>query len=155
MGRPKKYESFDVAGLAPHVIQTTGGCWEWQGARNKDGYGAVGIRDGNQRVHRLSYEANIGPIGDMCVLHSCDNPPCCNPLHLFLGTHAENMADCVSKRRHGKLGKGVLEGFMDVIRAYRSAGMTHDAIGRMLGVNGSAIRHRLAVVASMKEPDDA
>ena len=104
MGRPKKYESFDVAGLAPHVIQTTGGCWEWQGARNKDGYGAVGIRDGNQRVHRLSYEANIGPIGDMCVLHSCDNPPCCNADHLFLGTRKQNMADMVAKGRQGRNG---------------------------------------------------
>ena len=131
----RKYLSFTVAGLAPHVKLTTGGCWEWQGARDSGGYG---VADHNKKVHRLSYIANLGPVGELQVLHSCDNPPCCNPLHLFLGTNADNMAD---KRR--KLRSGKLCHFLDVIMAYSDAGMTSEILGDMLGVSGSAIRLRL------------
>lgn len=70
-------------------------CWEWQRARTKSGYGQLAIHRKPQYTHRLIVGA--GP-GDE-VLHTCDNPPCCNPAHLEIATHTENMADSSRKRR--------------------------------------------------------
>ena len=79
------------------------GCWEWAASRNACGYGTVNVRMGEQAVrlaHRLAWVLVNGPIPDgLHVLHRCDNPPCCNPAHLFLGTHADNMRDAAEKGR--------------------------------------------------------
>lgn len=83
------------------VIRVRSGCWEWQGFRNPRGYGKITIyRIGTIAAHRLSFNLFCGPIPcGMFVLHRCDNPPCCNPTHLFLGTHIENMRDRDEKGR--------------------------------------------------------
>ncbi len=79
------------------------GCWEWQGSRNPKGYGTIGRGargEGITFVHRALWEIVFGPIPKgLHVLHTCDNPPCANPAHLFLGTQATNMADMVAKGR--------------------------------------------------------
>src|SRR5215471_6210842 len=86
-------------------------CWEWLGNRQRTKgfeYGLLSLRTrtGRRRqfrAHRLSYEIHFGfgsiPKG-MKVLHHCDNPPCVNPVHLFLGTHVDNMQDMMRKGRH-------------------------------------------------------
>lgn len=76
-----------------------GECWEWHGGRKPTGYGRLWHEGKHCYVHRLSFELFVGPIGDLHVLHRCDNPPCCNPEHLFLGTHADNMTDRDAKGR--------------------------------------------------------
>ncbi len=81
-------------------------CWEWQGARLPKGYGR--LRLSNQRrtayAHRTAWELLRGPIPEgLHVLHKCDNPPCCNPSHLKLGTNTDNIADKVARGRTHRL----------------------------------------------------
>jgi hypothetical protein len=76
-------------------------CWEWQGYRNLEGYGRIKAVGGIQGTHRVAYRLTKGEIPDgLVVMHSCDNPPCCNPAHLSLGTPLDNNNDKVRKGRH-------------------------------------------------------
>lgn len=80
------------------------GCWEWQRSRTKTGYGQIAIGHQKQDYsHRVSYREYKGPIPDgLVVRHKCDNPCCCNPEHLEVGTQKDNMQDCVKRGRHSK-----------------------------------------------------
>lgn len=76
------------------------GCWEWTGGKASNGYGKIQIRKLTCSTHRLAWRLLVGEIPDgMHVLHHCDNRPCCNPDHLFLGTQLDNMRDKVRKDR--------------------------------------------------------
>src|SRR3990167_3188953 len=80
------------------AVGAQGECWEYQGGRSKGGYGKAKTGRRWLFVHRIVAEASFGTIPDgMMVLHQCDNPPCCNPAHLRLGTAAENARDAVRK----------------------------------------------------------
>lgn len=86
--------------LSRRVI--VGECWEWEGSRNKQGYGRLKLAGKYRRVHRVMADL-VGLTGTgPQVLHTCDNPPCFNPAHLFRGTQQENAVDEVSKGRHPK-----------------------------------------------------
>lgn len=76
-------------------------CWEWQAGRHdKMGYGAFLIGRRSCLSHRVAYQLTNGDIPKgLYVLHSCDNPPCCNPAHLFLGTYQDNNRDKARKGR--------------------------------------------------------
>lgn len=84
------------------VDQETG-CWNWKLRLDKGGYGIIGLRQyRDKRTHRVSYQIYNGEIpAGMVVMHSCDNPRCCNPDHLSVGTNMENMADSKNKGRGG------------------------------------------------------
>jgi hypothetical protein len=77
-------------------------CWEWQGALDTDGYGVFDLNGQSRPAHKVAYELKVGPVyfGEV-LLHSCDNPCCCNYHHLSKGTQADNMQDMVAKGRHG------------------------------------------------------
>ena len=87
-------------------------CWNWKGFKNEDGYGRTWINDKGYYAHRVIYSIafpnsislNAPKSTDKkgFLIHTCDNPACCNPKHLWIGTHADNMADKVAKGRQNK-----------------------------------------------------
>ncbi len=85
------------------VVSESTGCWEWTRYTNPQGSGRMGggVGRGLIYTHRASYETYVGPIPEgMLVCHHCDNPPCCNPAHLFIGTYRDNANDCEAKGRN-------------------------------------------------------
>jgi hypothetical protein len=87
----------------PKVDQTNGphACWPWIGYRDPKGYGQVWTGSGYDGAHRVALALTGGPLGPgECALHWCDNPPCCNPAHLFRGEPILNTADMLIKGRH-------------------------------------------------------
>jgi len=123
------------------------GCWEWAGVKNKGGYGRVRAGEWRENyAHRVAYFwAHGEPLGEVCVLHRCDNPPCVNPLHLFPGTRGDNAADRVAK---GRCARGESQGASvlnpaDVasIRKRRRSGATLRAIAAEFGVSRGTIHN--------------
>lgn len=81
-------------------------CWEWQGQRNKKGYGQVTLQSSESATsttaQRIAFEMIFG-YRPTQVMHMCDNPPCCNPRHLVPGTNSLNQIDSARKGRHGNV----------------------------------------------------
>ena len=90
-------------------VDKSGECWTWTGARDPRGYGRLGRGRKTLFAHRFSWEEENGPIPNgLFVCHSCDNPACVRPSHLFLGTQKDNIRDMMSKNR-GALPPGAME----------------------------------------------
>jgi HNH endonuclease len=83
------------------AIRSPSDCWEWRGGLKGIGYGVFGLEGKSYAAHRLAWMEVHGPIAEgLFVCHSCDNPKCCNPEHLFLGTPRDNVVDAMAKKRH-------------------------------------------------------
>ena len=81
-------------------VETGDGCWPWLGFCNWYGYGKFQLAGRSCGAHRIAYAIETGTDpGEMHVLHHCDNPPCVNPEHLFIGTNADNVRDKTKKGR--------------------------------------------------------
>lgn len=125
------------------------GCWLWLGSLNPHGYaqlGAGGAGTGSRTAHRVAFEIFKRPLnhGEV-VCHSCDNPQCVNPDHLFVGTDADNVRDCISKGRNAfgeRCGQSKLSD--EIVRAIRKSDKTHSELAREYGCSVACISNARA-----------
>lgn len=90
--------SFETRFWAKVDIRGPNECWPWKGATKPKGYGSFRVGRKTQTASRVAYALANGKI-ELCGCHYCDNPPCCNPAHIFEGTNADNTADRDRKGR--------------------------------------------------------
>lgn len=124
-------------------VRKTRGCWHWTAYKLKGGYGQFQLgthgRPVSGRAHRLVYELVNGPT-KLHVLHTCDNPSCVNPKHLFAGTQADNMRDMAAK---GRQSSPLTEDEVKMVLEL-SATMSHRALGRKFKVCKTTISNILS-----------
>lgn len=144
-------------------------CWEWTKSRSAAGYGSVTFtvpKIGTRIASRAAWILTHGPIPKgMNVLHRCDNPPCCNPAHLFLGTQADNVRDMHEKGRafticppqgedhnHAKL---TWADVREIRRLYRPRDREFGAhvLARKFGVEPEAVRRLLRGETWKNDPE--
>ena len=124
-------------------MNKTGGCWEWTASVSEKGYGYFRVGKKTFSAHRWIYEFLYGPIPyGKLVCHTCDNPPCVNPDHLWLGTAQDNSSDMVSKDRQTwglrNSQAKLTAGEVDKIRSLRGK-LTTRQIGAMFDVSCSTV----------------
>jgi hypothetical protein len=131
----------------PNVTKTDT-CWLWKNGTS--GYGAINYQGRNHRANRVSWLLHHGPVPDgQWVLHRCDNPPCVNPSHLFLGDRSDNMRDAAAKgrldqqrnplRRRPAMAVFTPDDVRAIRAEYEAGGVTLRAIGARHGVTKGAI----------------
>ena len=150
MNKPKWPTAAD---LLERIVESDKGCWVWQGGVTTGGYGSAHVGRKTYRAHRISWVVFRGdiPIG-LWVLHTCDNPPCINPEHLYLGTRADNDQDAKDRNRlatgdrHGmrlhpeSVPRGERQGSSrltaDIVRQMRilAGSMTQCALAQQFGI---------------------
>jgi len=124
-------------------------CWEWTASRNK-GYGNIRFQGKLYISHRVAFELAYGHIDDtLDILHSCDNPPCCNPKHLSQGTTSDNVQDMITKGRQNNV-SGEQSPFakltwaiIDEIKQQHAQGATILGLAKKYGVTRAPIQQIL------------
>lgn len=122
-------------------------CWEWTRAMTQLGYGVVRMDGRNFFVHRIAFFLTHGPFPNaLKICHKCDNPKCCNPDHLFLGTQADNLHDMFRKdRRPAAKGVGTAAAKLndaivrEIRERYAKGGVTHRKLASEYGIAYSGI----------------
>ncbi len=132
-----------------HVKKVEGdGCWEWQGCLYDGGYGLFRLDGRNQRATRVAWLILHGPIPEgIKVLHTCDNPPCVRPDHLFLGTDADNARDKMLKGRArwgAHLGEAnacakLTAELVKTLRTEHAQGVSYRALARKYGLHYTTV----------------
>lgn len=134
-------------------VTKSGDCWEWKAGTTAAGYGEFMFRGKMLYAHRVAYELHFGPIpAGKKVRHKCDNPPCCRPDHLLIGTQADNVRDMIERGRDRKAvgldhGRSKLDPEkIRKIRIMRTEGISFRKIGAAFGVDNHTIR---AIISGM------
>lgn len=128
------------------AVGQPGSCWPFTGEVNTHGYGQMRLNGKQELVHRLIYQLATGDDpGTLLVCHTCDNPRCCNPEHLFLGTAADNAGDSVGKGRNARGEKsGAARLTADdvvAIRRLHENGASYTDIARSFGVTAENVSY--------------
>lgn len=131
-------------------VKKTDSCWLWQGYRERAGYGVFRLSGASIKAHRQAWINTYGPIPEgLYVCHKCDNPPCVNPTHLFLGAPRDNSRDAAQK---GRIKNGDQRGesnnaaklslqLMRRIKRARESGLSYRAIGARFKISHTHARH--------------
>lgn len=120
-------------------------CWEWTGTCFTNGYGRATVDRRSVGAHRRAYELSVGPIpAGLKVLHTCDNPPCVNPSHLFAGTTKDNAEDMVTKGRSARGARNANailtdDAVRDIRARYAAGGVTQKELADEYGVVEGAV----------------
>lgn len=124
------------------------GCHHWTASTNKFGYGKIKAGDSGWKLaHRVAWEFANGPVPKgLYVLHTCDNPGCVNPSHLYLGSYKDNAQDR-ERRDRGNHAKGSAHGrsklsadqVVGIKKLYSSGEYSYRKLGKMFGVDGKSI----------------
>ena len=125
--------------IMSNVDVNENGCLVWNKSVSHNGYGLMNVSGKNARAHRVAFELAFGDIPEgKQVCHSCDNPPCCNPKHLFLGTAKQNAEDRQSKGRGGNRMRGTKLTAKDVI-VIRGSHETVDELAARFDISRSTV----------------
>jgi hypothetical protein len=128
-------------------VQKTEACWNWTGFLNWDGYGQISNHGKTRRAHRIAWELTRGsiPKGKL-VLHTCDNPPCVNPDHLYLGTDLDNARDrdrrgrrIAPKGESNGRSKLTTEQIIEIRRRYAQGGTSTRKLARQFAISQNQI----------------
>jgi hypothetical protein len=135
----------DLASLIAYrsIPEPNSGCWIWLGGLTH-GYGSMRIGRGTDRVHRVMWLATHGEIPrGMCVLHHCDNPACCNPDHLYIGTKADNARDMFKRNRVSRRGinNGRAKLTPEQVKDIRASKLNQQILANCYGVTQGTISH--------------
>lgn len=124
-------------------VDSVTGCWNWVGATTS-GYGEIHVDGSPELTHRLMWMSVFGPISDgLFVCHKCDNRPCCNPEHLFLGTTLDNMRDMSRKGRAARGTRNpravLTEDVVAAVKHHLADGMRGVDLAELLGLTQQVI----------------
>lgn len=123
--------------ILARTVAAANGCRVWVGCRGTRGYGVIRIGSRQTQAHRLLMQIKQGDaLEGREVCHACDNPPCCNPAHLFIGTHRDNMVDMARKKRRydAKLSLGDIAAIRN-----RAASEAYASIAADYGIDPSTV----------------
>jgi hypothetical protein len=131
------------------IVDCLDSCWEWKRGKDKDGYGHFSILGTGYGSHRIAYQLHNKIIivsSSICVLHKCDNPPCCNPHHLWLGRQLDNAIDMMNKGRftfyYGKYNGGAKYTHAQIKlirRLWITGNYTLVELGELVGISKSQV----------------
>jgi hypothetical protein len=127
-------------------IDPSGGhetCWPWLGFKNPKGYGQSSLNNKTILAHRWSYQHHYDAVipNDLQVRHVCDNPSCCNPLHLLLGTSQDNVNDKMQRNRFRPKQTRFSQEDLDKMKPLRVSGMSRDQIAKHFGCHKATVAH--------------
>lgn len=123
-------------------VKRTRKCWIWTGAimKSNSGYGTIGIGGVMRLAHRVAWIIKNGRVPELLlVLHSCDNPACVRPSHLWVGTQKQNIQDMINKNRGARglsVGAKLSE---DQVKQMRSSGRTQQSLAKQYGINQATV----------------
>ena len=151
---PDELRTVAEAKLAANINKSGGSdaCWPWTAGTRQFGHGQIQFNGRNWLPHRLAFILENGPISNnLCVLHRCDHPPCCNPRHLFTGTRKDNSEDMVAKGRWTKrfhhrgvthANAGLTDDQVREIRSlYTTKKWTQTSLAKRFGISQSSVSY--------------
>lgn len=139
---PKKIDAIRGRFILKQKFNPDNGCWEWTGCKSKEGFGLFWLEGRNALAHRVSWFLQYGETPDKDIIHSCGNPVCVNPKHLFLVSPKEKYKFFKEKGKQGIVcsqSRLTEEDIINIKNLYENSELTVKEIGALWGVSGQYI----------------